>query len=598
MQSWTRRGKRAISTSKLAVVVLVVVVIVVGAAVILSMNRQQSTNYSSESTTKPVNTSVSNSCQYYGGTLTIDVVNDKGPPGDPMMVQEGAETGTVQTAVYEGLTAINFQGQVVPDLATNWTQVTPTEYIFSLRHDVKFQDGTPFNASAVVFSFERILHDKSSPRYGQVSIIENVTEINNYKVEFQLTEPDSDFLASLAVGEGIVSPSAVEKYGSQFGSEYAVGTGPYDFVKWVQNQEVVLQANPDYWGGTPCVSKLVIQIVPNPTTRLLQLESGQAQLVELTPQLAKSVANQSNIKVLEGPANEFITLSINMNPNTTIEPLLNPLVREAINYAINRTAIVQNVLDGYAVPGIGPIPPGVQECWNPSLAVYPPNGNITKAKQLLAEAGYPHGFDVSILTAPFTNQYLQDTEAIASDLSQVGINATIDQQSFSVAAGTLLSGNGTWELAYHNWGGTGLPTPYSYVGEFYNENDIGYFEWNLQHIVDPNLTKMINELGQTTNVTQITSLCNSIQSRILSQGYGVILYYPYVLQGQAQDISGYKIHPVPWYGFVIFSPVIGAYTSIQQSSPASSSAFILAYPAPFLVSEGKKLFWQNCFAQG
>jgi len=485
-----------------------------------------------------------------------------------MFVQFGPITGTVQDEVYEGLTAQAFNGSIVPDLAVNWTEKTATDYVFNLRQNVLFQDGTPFNASAVVYNFDRLLNNSASPRYGTVSYISNVTANGNYQVEFKLKSVSSDFLRDLALGEGIASPSAIEKYGSSFGSQYAVGTGPYDFVTWVQNDYVELQANPLYWGPKPAIKTIMIDVVPTDSVRLLQLESGQAQLVELNAQDAQSIQNKSGLKVLIGKPNEFITISMNLNSNYTNPALLNPLVREAINYAINRSQIVQYVELGYAQPGIGPIPPAVQDAWNPSVQVYPFNGNITEAKLLLAKAGYASGLSLSILTAGFTEDYLQVTEAVQADLEQAGISVSINSQSFSTAAGILLAGNGTWSLGFHNWGGTGL-SAYGLVGEFYNEADIGYFNWNLQQIRDSNLTNMLNELA-VANESQILPLSNAIQTRILQQAYGAILYYPDVLEGATGSVQNYNIHPNPFYGYVIFNPVIGADVTLGSSSSSSS----------------------------
>jgi ABC-type transport system substrate-binding protein len=578
--------RRALSRSVLIVVVIVVIILIgVGAYVAVSTSSSSTTSLTSSSTSTlsssassssssqsaSTSSSQSSTSPTSNGTLVIDVSTDKGAPGDPMTVQFGPDTGTVQTEVYEGLVAQAFNGSIVPDLAVNWTVNSPTDYLFNLRQGVLFQDNTQFNASAVVFSFDRILNNTASVRYGSISDIANITATSNYQVEIKLHNASSDFLDNLALGVGIVSPTAVAKDGSQFGSQYAVGTGPYNFVQWVQNDHITLQANPLYWGPKPTIQTIRINIVPDPTVRALQLQNGQAQLVELNAQEAQSLSSQKGIQVLVGKPNEFITVSIDIDPNYTITPLLNPLVRQAINYAINRSAIVQYIELGYAQPAVGPIPPAVQDAWNPNLQIYPFNGNITMAKQLLTEAGYPNGFSVSILTGSFTTDYLQVTEAVAADLQQAGINATINSQSFSTAAGLLLDGNGTWSLGFHDWGGTGTLSANGIMGEFYNQNDIGYFQWNLQHIRDSNLTAMLNQLSQA-NESQIMPLSNAIQTRILQQAYGAILYYPDVLEGATSNVMNYNIHPNPFYGYVIYDPILGA--NVQLTNQGSSSVSV------------------------
>jgi ABC-type transport system substrate-binding protein len=498
-----------------------------------------------------------------------------------MTVQFGPDTGTVQTEVYEGLAAQNFNGTIVPDLAVNWTEVSPTEYIFNLRQGVVFQDGTPFNASAVVFSFDRMLNGTGTARYGQVEDISNVTALGNYEVEIQLKNASSDFLNNLALGEGIVSPSAVAKDGSAFGTQDAVGTGPYDFVSWTQNSQIVLQANPLYWGPKPTIKTIDIDIVPDESVEALQLQTGQAQLVQLNAQEAQRLQNTSGVKVVIGAPNEMITISMDVDPNYTNPALLNPLVREAINYAINRSAIVQYVELGYATPGIGPVPPAAIGAYNTALQVYPFDGNVTMAKQLLTQAGYPNGLHLNLLTASFTTDYLQVTQAVAAQLQSAGINTTIDSQSFDTAAGILLDGNGTWDLAFHDWGGTGTLSACGIVCEFYNSADIGYFLWNLQHIRDVNLTNLVNELTMA-NQSQVIPLSNEIQTRILDQAYGAILYYPDVLEGVTSNVQNYVSHPNPFYGFVVFDPVIGA--NVQLISGSGNSAAEI--PVPITIFTG------------
>ena len=532
-----------------------------------SMGSSTSSSSSSVSSSSSSSASSSGGPQT-GGTLTFDVSVDKGPPADPMTAQLGGITGTVMNEVYEGLTAITPNGNLVPDLAVNWTQKSSTDFVFGLRQGVLFQDGTQFNASSVVFTFNRFLDNPTTVRHGEVADIANVTMLGPYQVEFKLHNASSDFLTELGTAEGIVSPTAVAKYGSQFGSQAGVGTGPYSFVQWVQNDHVTLQANPNYWGPKPYIQTIIIKVVPDASVRALQLQSGQAQIVELSPQEAQRLSNQSSVNIVIGPPREFITISMNLNKNYTISPLLNPLVRQAINYAINRSAIVQYVMLGYAKPGIGPIPPAIVNAFNTSLQVYPFDGNATKAKQLLAQAGYPNGFSASILTGAFTPDFLPVTEAVAANLQAVGINATVDQQSFNNAATQLLSGNQSWSLSFHDWGGVGVPTANGLVGQFYNPADIGYFNWNLQHINDSVLAGDINQLAAATP-SQVPALSSQIQARILSQAYGAILYYPDVLAGTTLNVKNFGIAANPWFGYTLFNPVIGS--GVWLSSTTSSS---------------------------
>ena len=324
--------------------------------------------------------------------------------------------------------------------------------------------------------------------------------------------------------------------------------------------------------------------MPDPTVRALDLQAGQAQIVELNPQGAQIVSGRDGIQVIKGSERQFNTISINLDPRYSIAPLMDVRVRQAINYAINRSALVQYVLLGYGDPAIGPTPSSIANAWNESLKVYPFNSDDAKAKQLLTEAGYPNGFNVKILTAEFNPNFLQVTEVVAADLKKVGINATIDQESFSTAATLLLSGNQTWSMAFHDWGGN-LPTAYAVMGQFFNPADIGYFNWNLQHVNDSVLQTDLNQL-QAADASQVLAISSRIEARIINQAYGALLYYPQVLAGATSNVHGFGIPPSPWWGYAIFMPEIGAEVWLSSGTSSSSMASFppTAFPVVPLVS--------------
>ena len=506
------------------------------------------------------------------GTITIDFSQDKGAPGDPAtMVGGGPITGTAQNEVYEGLIAENYQGGIVPDLAVSWTQKSSTDYVFDLRQGVKFQDGTPFNASAVVFNFNRFLNT-SSPRYAVVSTIGNVTAVSNYQVEIKLKQPTSDFFDRLTQYTGIASPTAVKKYGSQFGSVYAVGTGPYSFVDWVQNDHITLKANPNYWGPAPAIQTIVEKVVPDPTVRSLQLTAGQAQIIELAPQEAKQLSTQQGFKVMTGLPNRAVMLSFNLNAATTGCPaILNPLVRQAINYAINRTALVKFLELGYAQPAIGTIPPAYTSAWDTSVQVYPFNGDVTKAKQLLTQAGLPQGLKVTIETAPFTSDYVQVTEAVAQQLQSAGINATIKQVDFTTIAHDLLDPKADFCIGYQDWGGA----PATATGALVPRYTGGNF-WDIPHVNDSTLNGMLATLS-TADASQTRTLASRVQSYILQNAYDAVLFYPDVIHGVSNSVQNYKVHPSFWWGVMIFDPVIGA--DVRVAGTAASTVGYVGLPA-------------------
>ena len=222
--------------------------------------------------------------------------------------------------------------------------------------------------------------------------LESVKAINNSAVQINLNTLDAFFLYNLAQYGGFVSPSAVLKLGSAGVDTHPVGTGPFSFVSWTQGSQTVLTRFNGYWDGPAKLAGVMVEVVPDLSVQELELSKGQLNLVEASAQQAADLKNpQWNVNEYIGFPNDVNLIGFNLNKSSGIAPLQNVLVRQAINYAINRTALIQGVQNGFGSPAITLVAPSFPQ-WNASLAMYPPGGNVTKAKALLAQAGYPNGF--------------------------------------------------------------------------------------------------------------------------------------------------------------------------------------------------------------
>lgn len=334
--------------------------------------------------------------------------------------------------VYDGL--VRYKSgtlEVEPALATSW-QIGDDgkSYSFTLREDVKFHDGTDFNAEAVKFNFDRML-DNSHPYHDTgpfplsffFSAIEEVTVVDDNTVRFDLNESYAPFLSNLAYPTGlIVSPEAVAKSGKDFGRN-PIGTGAFKFAEWDSNAKVVITRNDEYWDGKARSEAVIFRPITDANTRVAEMLSGGLDImVEVPPDNVATFASDENYDLLEqaGPHVWFLIL------NAKEGPMSDKRVRQAINYAINKKELVENVLQGTAEIAAGPTPPAFAWAYNDNLEPYPYDPD--KARSLISEAGH-EGAELTFYVTEGGSGMLDPVPmgtAIQADLAKVGFDVKIE----------------------------------------------------------------------------------------------------------------------------------------------------------------------------
>jgi len=362
---------------------------------------------------------------------------------------------------------------IEPGLATSW-KVTDNGRVwtFALRRGVKFHDGTPFNADAVVFSFER-QRDPFHPQYrpGKFTYwqnvyrnVEKVEKLDDFHVRITIERSYAPFEANLAMFPvSIVSPTAVRAFGDDF-DNHPVGTGPFKFQSWDKGQRIVLERNPDYWGGSPKIARLVFQVIPDPRQRLIALESGAIDIAyAILPEELQFVELHPGLRLYKVPANNVAYLAM----NNEHAPFDDVRVRQAVNYAINKEPIVKLVYQGLADPAYGPLPPGQWGYHKPAKTYdYDP----AKARELLAQSQADGNFDPDrtyLMYVPGTPRpYLPEPERIGrvlqTNLADVGIKTRVVVQHFRAHLASVQKGE--HDLCLHGWvGDNGDPDNFLYT---------------------------------------------------------------------------------------------------------------------------------------
>ncbi|MEO3431603.1 ABC transporter substrate-binding protein [Inquilinus sp. CAU 1745] len=361
--------------------------------------------------------------------------------------------------IYDGL--VRFADgtlEVEPALAESWEiSEDGKTYTFHLRDGVTFHDGSPFNAEAVKFNFDRML-DENHPYHDTgpfplaffFSVIEETEVVDELTVRFHLTEPFAPLLSNLAYPTGlIVSPSAVEEYGQDYGRNPS-GTGAYKFARWDSNTQVAVEANEDYWDGAPELRGVVFRPLTDANARVSALLAGDIDLmVEVPPDQVAAFRDNPDYIVYEQAGPHLWFLILNMRE----EPFDNKLMRQAVNYAIDKEALVNEILQGTATVATGPVPAAFEWAFNEELEPYPYDPE--KARQLIEEAGYGDGVDVTFYVTEGGSGMLDPVAmgtAIQADLAEVGINAEIETYEWNTFLAEVNSGlEGKADMAEMSW---------------------------------------------------------------------------------------------------------------------------------------------------
>ncbi|MEV7925392.1 ABC transporter substrate-binding protein [Kitasatospora sp. NPDC088264] len=385
-----------------------------------------------------------------GGTLVIGATG-RLPNPDTVIGGAGFEgKRLVSFQLYEGLTRYELLKDtdkppaVTGALATDWQVAADARtWTFTLRKGVTFQDGTPFDADAVLFNLARYL-DKKSPEYTDAlgaAAAEYAGDIVSYRktdadhVELVTKDPNGHFPEDLA-HVLIASPTAVRKSGSADFAQHPVGTGPFSFVSQTEGQQIELAANRSYWRGAPKLDRLVIKALPDAAARTAALRSGGVNWIEYP--------NPDDIDSLKADGVQIATNSYDhlwyWILDTSKAPWDNPLVRRAANFAIDRKAIAEKLLHGTADPAYQTAPR--------ATAAYDPAGDVysydpAKARQLLAEAGVPNGFSTSVTVPTGGSGNLLPVpiaEALQRDLAAVGIKVELRTTDWTTLIGAEAKG--------------------------------------------------------------------------------------------------------------------------------------------------------------
>ncbi|WP_126557508.1 ABC transporter substrate-binding protein [Dictyobacter kobayashii] len=448
----------------------------------------------------------------------------------------------VMLNIYDTLVRIDAQNQIQPDLATSWTQPNAKELDFTLRTDVKFQDGTPFNADAVVFNISRILSTPASPRYSELSSVKSVQAIDASHVRFNLKRAFSPLLATLTDRSGmILSPTAIQKLGANLGNEPTdAGSGPFVFSEWIKSDHLTIKRNPHYWQkdaqgiALPYLSSVKYRPITNESVEFSNLQTGAIQASDTVGATNVATArSSSNLIYKQIPGLSFYGMML----NTKVAPFNDVNVRQAVAWGVNKEEIVSNVLKGLGSVAQGPIPPS-SWAFNKDFAPY--TYSVDKAKAALAKSG-KNSVTFTLSISSGSPALTQQAQFIQSELQPAGITVNIKQEPFA----TLLSDTSDHNFVAALLGWSGRPDP---DGNMYSYFHTGGGNNNMQYS-NPQVDKLLEDARATTDQQTRTTDYQQAEQQIMVDVPYVFIYHGNAIQATTTKVKNFTILPTTIMNF-------------------------------------------------
>ena len=456
-------------------------------------------------------------------TLTL-AINADILTTDPQALNNGTTTSVLYN-VFSNLVKYDDAGEIVMDLAESYElledQVT---WEFKIREDAVFHDGTPVTAEDVAWSLTRVMTDESSSDYMNFSPLAEAVAVDDYTVHVVSDDPYPIMLQLLCKGGAAVLPKAYfEENGEEAWLANPIGSGPYQLTEYVKDDHVTLVPFADYYGEqNPDWEEVIFRVVPESSTRVGELIAGNVDAVNMViPTEWERVNGNEGTAVVNGPSTRVYQLAL----KTDKGPTADLRVRQAIDLAIDDQTIVDTILQGAGTPMLTRVPSGVNGCNEDLVGKY--NYDPERAKELLAEAGYPDGFSMKI-EAP-TGRYTMDAEisqAIVAMLSQVGI--TVDLQLLESSAYSNVFSAHSAEDGFMTCFGLGFfDASYGMIG-YFGVNTSGESNWNNQEYID-----MYYEAEFNMNEEERTQLFQEMQQMVADE-------VPYAIICQIDNSYGVK----------------------------------------------------------
>ncbi len=439
----------------------------------------------------------------------------------------------VTNQVFDTLVTKDAEG-FLPRLAASWDMVAETTWRFTLREDVTFHNGDTFNAESVKFSIERLIAPETAAAGAFVlSAVSSVEVVSEFVVDIHTERPFAPLLAHLTHPvTAIVNRNAVETFGEDIGQN-PIGTGPFVFERWSSGDDVHLAANAAYWGGAPAVENLLIRVIPEVSTQLVELQSGSIDIMfHVPPDQLATIERNPNISVFKelGWGSTFIGF------NTEGEATGDQRVRQAILHALDRDSIVHQLRSGMAEEAAALIPRTV---WGAHADLEPYSFDLDLAEDLLEAAGYADGLQLTLVTYQNDELY-QLAQAMQFLLGQIGVELTVQMMDYGAYVGRTSGGD--YDLFLSGWGTVTLDADYTLYALLHSseipENNSTFYR-------NERVDQLLEEGRATADMERRLAVYHEIQEIIHEEAPIATVYYPLFSYAKQARVQGENI-PFSW----------------------------------------------------
>ena len=464
-----------------------------------------------------------------GGTLRISV-DQAASVIHPLLTRVNPEY-MVTELLYSNLTRLKVDMTVEPDLAESWSANDAlTEWTFKLRSGVKFHDGSPLTANDVVQSFKAILDPKNaSPARNNVGPIADVIAADPLTAVFKLSTPYADFPVATAYTVARIIPASIATGDFKTLSTTAVGTGPFKLVSYEPDRLIVVERNPDYYDAKrPYLDRVEIQVFPDTSAQTSALLAGDIDIIStVQPTEYLRMKDAQGVNPLRVPSGQFC----NINFGCDTKPFNDARVRRALALTVDRQAMVDFVTEGFGTPGN-------DTALNSSYRFYADlplrQANIAEAKKLLAEAGYPNGFEATLIASDKPSQRTQLAVALREMAKEAGININVQTMPHATYLEQVWK-KGSFYVGFYNM----QPTADAIFKLLYTSDAA----WNETRWDNAAFDKVVNEARGITDEAKRKELYAEAQKLMNEEVPSIIPVFFDVLAARRDWVAGFEVHP-------------------------------------------------------
>lgn len=461
-----------------------------------------------------------------GGEITVGIAQDLDDSLDPHQTV-AAGTREVLFNIFEGLVKPNSDGEMIPAVAEKYElSEDGTTYTFTLREGVKFHNGQTVTAEDVVYSINRcaaVPEGQEKPLVAAFSAVKSVEALDEKTVAVTIAQRDLEFISYMTAA---IIPADYENQDTA-----PVGTGPFKFVSRTPQQDFVMERFEDYWGAPAWLDKVTYKICENADALVMNLNGGSIDLCAHLTSAQASQLNQ-NFQVLEGTMNLVQAIYL----NNQAKPFDNQLVRQALCYAIDRQGIMDMVADGHGTAVGSSIYPAFTKYFLPELVDKYPH-DVAKAKELLAQAGYPDGFDMTISVPNNYQPHMDTAEVVAEQLREAGINVTIQPVEWSTWLDTIYNGR-QFQATVVGVDAANM-TARAMLERFTSDYGKNFINYN-----NPAYDALFQQAINAQDETGQTDLYKQMETMLADTAANVYIQDLCDLVAMRQDLGGLKFYPI------------------------------------------------------